>query len=46
MVPLSDFEKHLLAEIPNTAPEKIIRAAHRRLTFSDKLVMVLGGYRP
>jgi hypothetical protein len=46
VVALSDFEKRLLAEIPDTAPEKIIRGAHRRLTFCDNIVMVLGGYRP
>ena len=46
VVPLSDFEKHLLAEIPDTAPEKIMQRARRPLTFCDGLVMVLGGYRP
>jgi hypothetical protein len=45
MVPLSDLEKDLLAEIPDTVPEKIIQRAHRRLTFCDRIVMILGGYR-
>jgi hypothetical protein len=46
VVPLSDFEKHLLAQIPNTVPEKIIQRAHRRLTFCDRLLITMGGYRP
>jgi hypothetical protein len=46
MVPISDFEKKLFAEIPGTEPEKIIPSHHRRPTFFDRLVMLLGGYRP
>jgi hypothetical protein len=46
MVPLSEFEKNLLAAVPQTEPEKIIPQSHHRLTFCDKVVMALGGYRP
>jgi uncharacterized protein (DUF2235 family) len=46
MVPLSDFEKELLAAIPKTEPEKIIERAHRSTTFCDRIITALGGYRP
>jgi hypothetical protein len=46
MVPLSDFEKELLAAIPKTEPEKIMDRAHRRTTFCDWIITLLGGYRP
>jgi hypothetical protein len=46
MVPLSDFEKKMLADIPTTDPEKIIPSQHHRMTFCDRLVTLLGGYRP
>jgi hypothetical protein len=46
VVLLSDFEKHLLTQIPHTAPEKIMQGPRRRLTFCDRVVIALGGYRP
>ena len=46
MVPLSDYEKELLAAIPKTEPEKIMDRAHRRTTFCDWIITLLGGYRP
>jgi hypothetical protein len=46
MVSVSSYEKDLLSAIPNTPEEKIIGRQHRRLSFCDRVVSALGGYRP
>jgi uncharacterized protein (DUF2235 family) len=46
MVPLSDFEKQLIAAVPKTTPEMILPPAHHRTTFCDWIITKLGGYQP
>ena len=45
MAPLSAYENMLLAMIERVRPEKILSKSHRRLSFCDKLIGLLGGHR-
>lgn len=45
MAPLSEYESMLLAMMERVRPEKILSKSLRRLSFCDKLIGLLGGYR-
>jgi hypothetical protein len=44
MAPLSEYESMLLAKIGQVRPEKVLSRSHRRLSFCDKLIGLLGGH--
>jgi hypothetical protein len=43
MMPLSPFERGILAQIPHVVPELNLPRTHRNRTFCDMVVTALGG---